>query len=879
MRLHRLVLTNYRGITHRDIEFPDHGVTVVSGCNEVGKSSMIEALDLLLESKDRSTKKDVKQVKPTHADVGAEVSAEITTGPYRFVYRKRFHKKCETELTVLAPRREQLTGDEAHDRVRAMLAETVDTGLWEAQRVLQSMSTSAVPLAGCDALSRALDIAAGDMAELSGLSGLSGSEPVLIERIDAEYARYFTPTGRPTGEWAVAIDRLKVAEEDVASCAAAVAEVDDRVRRHAVFTDELAELTAQRDTVTARRRAAQATADSVAALTDQLRVAQVEAGAATVANTVAVAALQERHRLRADAEARAAAVTAAEAATAEAVEAEATGREVVVAADAAVEHAAEALRAAEDRLDVARRVVTQLSERDESDRLSARLARIGTAEYELDRVAADLAGITLTANMFRSIEAAAATVDVAAAQVELISTTVDFTAEADVELMVGDRTVALSAGQVYSLTAAEATAVRLPGVLSVQVRPGVTAADSHAKLAAGQQHLQELLTTGGVASRDEARLVDQRRQELVSQRDTLTATLVGLRGDDDVDALRARLATLHAGRPVGAGDIVIDIAEARDALQAADGARRQAATHCETQRKVAAAAAKQFVERSTRTTVSREKTANAHVELATVTDRLTSARAAVGDDELRMRAQDAADSVRLAGARVAALSANLADAAPDAVEAELAAARTAAQAWEARHDEVARALRDVTVELALFGTEGRTGKLDAAQIAREHASTAYARTRGRARAVQLLRSVMARHRDSTRLRYVDPFRTEIERLGRPVFGPTFEVDVDSELQIRSRTLDGRTVPYDSLSGGAKEQLGLVTRLAVSALVAKEDTVPVMIDDALGFTDADRLVKMGAVFDLVGADGQVIVLTCTPERYQGVRGAHRIELSA
>ena len=99
---------------------------------------MIEALDLLLESKDRSSKKDVKQVKPTHADVGSEVTAEISTGKYRFVYRKRFHKKCETELTILAPQREQVTGDEAHDRVRAMLAETVDTGLWQAQRVLQA---------------------------------------------------------------------------------------------------------------------------------------------------------------------------------------------------------------------------------------------------------------------------------------------------------------------------------------------------------------------------------------------------------------------------------------------------------------------------------------------------------------------------------------------------------------------------------------------------------------------------------------------------------------------------------------------------------------------------------------------------------------------
>ena len=31
MKLHRLTLTNYRGITHRDLEFPDHGVVVISG--------------------------------------------------------------------------------------------------------------------------------------------------------------------------------------------------------------------------------------------------------------------------------------------------------------------------------------------------------------------------------------------------------------------------------------------------------------------------------------------------------------------------------------------------------------------------------------------------------------------------------------------------------------------------------------------------------------------------------------------------------------------------------------------------------------------------------------------------------------------------------
>ena len=249
-------------------------MVVVCGANEIGKSSMIEALDLLLESRDRSTKKEVKQVKPTNSDVGSEVTAEISCGTYRFIYRKRFHKKCETELTVLAPRREQLTGDEAHERVRAMLAETVDNDLWHAQRVLQVASTAAVDLSGCDALSRALDVAA---AQSDTDAALSGNEPLLIERIDAEYARYFTPTGRPTGEWAAAISRLADAEAAVVECAAAVAEVDDRVRRHAVFTEQVAELSQLRLAAGPRLAVAQAAADKIAELTRQAREAKLVA--------------------------------------------------------------------------------------------------------------------------------------------------------------------------------------------------------------------------------------------------------------------------------------------------------------------------------------------------------------------------------------------------------------------------------------------------------------------------------------------------------------------------------------------------------------------------------------------------------------------------
>ena len=73
--------------------------------------------------------------------------------------------------------------------------------------------------------------------------------------------------------------------------------------------------------------------------------------------------------------------------------------------------------------------------------------------------------------------------------------------------------------------------------------------------------------------------------------------------------------------------------------------------------------------------------------------------------------------------------------------------------------------------------------------------------------------------------------------------------------------------------------GRITGLAGAALVAKEDTVPVVIDDALGFSDPGRLARIGAVFNTVGGHGQVILLTCTPGRYDGIADAHVIELTA
>ena len=398
----------------------------------------------------------------------------------------------------------------------------------------------------------------------------------------------------------------------------------------------------------------------------------------------------------------------------------------------------------------------------------------------------------------------------------------------------------------------------------------------HEELLAAQRLLDAALERGGVADVAAARKLDDQRCTLIVSRGQVAAALAALRDGDDVPALRARLAqlrnTLAQGTPVDAEAAAAELASADEGLRAA-----RAGT--DIQQPLVAAATAEHNAKATAAALLRDRLTAANSEFSIVCEQLTTLRAAVPDEAVAALATADAEALRQAADAVAALAQEYAAHDPDAVAAELAAASSAVIAMTVERDAAQLAMRDLNVELAVIGNEGRQGQLDEALAERERAGGAFARVQERAGAAQLLRDTMIRHRDNTRQRYVRPYRAELERLGRVVFGASFEVDVDTELTIQTRTLDGCTVPYASLSGGAKEQLGILARLAGAALVAKEDTVPVIIDDALGFSDPDRLVKMGAVLNSLGDRGQVIVLTCTPGRYDGVADAEVIELSA
>jgi hypothetical protein len=139
--------------------------------------------------------------------------------------------------------------------------------------------------------------------------------------------------------------------------------------------------------------------------------------------------------------------------------------------------------------------------------------------------------------------------------------------------------------------------------------------------------------------------------------------------------------------------------------------------------------------------------------------------------------------------------------------------------------------------------------------------------------------VLSEAREEARRPYSEPLRRAIEELGRPLFGADLGVELDGELAIARRTLGGVTLRFDQLSTGAREQLALVARLACAMLVDREGAgVPLIVDDALGLTDRDRLRAMGEVLTSAAERCQVIVLTSFPERYRHVRGARVVSLA-
>ena len=115
------------------------------------------------------------------------------------------------------------------------------------------------------------------------------------------------------------------------------------------------------------------------------------------------------------------------------------------------------------------------------------------------------------------------------------------------------------------------------------------------------------------------------------------------------------------------------------------------------------------------------------------------------------------------------------------------------------------------------------------------------------------------------LRHLKPFLSDLL--------PGAALDLGDRFSVAGlkRTLDNAE-RFDRLSDGTREQIAVIVRLAMGALLAEQGRpVPIILDDALVFSDDDRIRRMFDALMRAGSKQQVIVLTCRTRTFAELGG--------
>ncbi|MGO3524859.1 MAG: AAA family ATPase [Brevibacterium aurantiacum] len=870
MKFHSIHLRNYRGIEDSRVEFGD-GVTVVEGPNEVGKSSIHEAITHLREDKASSRKASVKETQPVGVDAGPEVELHLSTGDYELKYRKRWIKQPFTELSVIRPRPEQLSSDDAHDRYLAILAETVDVDLLDALDVAQGESLAQAPLAQIKALHSALNESGVEVADHDDF----------LDRIEVEYAKYFTKSGKETGDY-------KAANAEVPSAEAAFEELRERSRGMDELVDNHARAAARLESVrdqltqavTDRDQAEQA-AKAVAELKAVLDQALEQAKSAQRDEQIAREALDRRTQLIEDVATAEETVTAARTSFTELETTQSDKDSDFDRAQKTLEEKQNALDEARALAKTAAKDVTKARARTELTELTRRFDTIRDHDEKRSRAQATIASIAVTAKNVEALISLETEVRIAenaktsaAAQIvakQLGSQSIDV-----------DGTV-LGDGATGEFAAVKDVRITIDGIADITVRPGASPVELDKALTSARQAFDAELHRLDVDSVAQARQSAHVRADAEAVKAEADSTLTVLLGDDKRDTLEAALA--RAQQIVEADGTDPDSRADESNLNDLEAAVTEAEKSAETAQSEVDTARAELERTRTSRDDARVETVRAQTSLQEaeaqhqrLTYTLTEARKIATDaglDEAVKTAQSQAESVgtRVEEARVAYEATD-----PETLEMQLQNVRQLVDSKETQREEVRQEVDRLSALIDDRASEGIYEKLAAAEEAMESAQKKQARLSRQAAAINLLRTTVLKHKEESQRKYVAPFKEQIERLGRLVFGQGLSVEVSEDLEIVSRTLNERTVPFESLSGGTKEQLALIGRLAVATLVDTDSGAPVVLDDAFGFADAERLNALNVILGTVGQSAQVILLTCQPDRFARLGGAKTVSLT-
>ena len=856
MRIHRLELTNVRGIEHLVLDdLPETGVVVIHGENEAGKSTIVEALDVVLTEKHSGRSKRIRALQPVGKDVAPEVIAELSVGEYRFRIAKRWLSKKSCELNISSPRPAQFTGSQAADELERILSEHVDRSLVDALFMRQDDTGEAISAVGIPSLTRALERESG-LAE----EEVSGDDSALLARVDKEYQRYFTAAkGNPAGGYKESAEALSRAEEEYAEATRVLRELDSVVERYEQLERDQAAAQSELPAAQADLTDKQSRAEEAATAQAKLDSHKATLERATDDLARAQSAVTERAELVTAAEEAARAAEAAQyrlTAAQDKAKGEAEEKERL---EKRLAEAKEDYAAARSTLKQARRQ----QDKQKFEKLSARLESLDALAAEADQARAVVAqrGREVTAADITGLHKADSALSVAERLHEAAAAKVHFSGPAGSTIRVDGEDIEV--GEDTAIELVDSRVITIGDITARFSAGSYSAEDTQRDVEQARMRLRDLLDilgVGSVAAAEEAHEAHRAQNDAL---DAATRALNAELGPDDLAGLRSQHSAL-AEKVADLEDTVeVDLPAAEAAEEAAsekvDALDRELVPYRESR------LAHEVVRLDAELDAARENAQR-------VTRELASERERAADDALHTE-------VTRLEATVADLCGQL-----DHMEAvDLDTANSLVEGAQSHLAYLTDRIQRCEVDLGRLSSEvnfhsGAAERAQQATAAVEMARALYESVDKRAQAARYLREILLKHRDAARQRYAAPFVAALSQLARTVYGGEITFELDEDLRVIARTQYNETVSLASLSGGAREQLAILTRFAIAQLVGAE-SVPVIVDDALGSTDRHRLQLMATLFSHVGRDNQVLVFTCMPERYSRVPGRDERDIAS
>jgi hypothetical protein len=550
-----------------------------------------------------------------------------------------------------------------------------------------------------------------------------------------------------------------------------------------------------------------------------------------------------------------------------------------------------AVESAEREAAESNRLLELFERRLERDQFHERHGRVAEAEEAIEAAARFIAGCAVEAELLGKIDAAAETLAVAKGRVDAGKSRLSLEALQPVQVTVDGKRIDAVPGEPIEMAVSERIEATIGDLARVAVSAPEAAGDAELALAKAQKRLDGLLRQAEVASQADAHETARRRSRHETERENAVQRRADALRDLEPAQLAAKLE--RAQERVRVLETEIDLSraaaesfeDARAVAQQSNG-KVDAARSAEDERQTALTAVQSALRvLEDKGIEQRTRLDGAKAEAKRSVGELDQARKRVADGDLAKAVTAAEERVAAATTERTTAEEELTAGDPGSARAMLENARKTQSrlAADIKTREIESASTRARLELA--GHEGLSDRLAEARSGLEDLQREVSSEDRRAAAVERLHAVLAEKRDQAQRAYIGPFREKVGAYARILYGPAVEVAVDhNSLEISSRTLDGTTVPFRQLSGGPQEQLAVLARLACAALVSPADAdghpggVPVMIDDALGYSDPGRLQRLGAAITVAGHDCQVIVLTCEPGRYRGVGDATVISLT-